>query len=345
MLSQRYLQLLFLLLLSVSLGCASLPALFPDSGPAIPPVTERSTRANPLPREAQVALPNWEIRVTDVLRGDFAWQLLAEANRNNQPPARGWEYLLVRLDLRCTAVGTTTHTLALGVTGDAAVVHQGFAAVAPQPRISTYLQAGARSEGWHAFLVGVEERNLMLMARPLGTATLDAPRAYIALEPDARVLADLALADLPRNDLGMALSQPAPLGAAVITAEWELTVEQVLHGEAAWQRVLEANRYHKEPRDGMMYWLVFARVRHIGIREGPHFMSHSYFEMVVNDGEYLRSAVGVRLEPRLYGELFPDGELSGWLVFETPLDETHPILALREAAFRPSYARYLALTP
>lgn len=316
------------------MGCTAAP----------PTLAPRSTRADPFPRDMRVVLPHWEFQVLEVLRGEAAWQLLREANRNNYPPTDDWEYLLVWLDLHCTAVETTTHTLRLDLTGDRAVVHRGFAAVAPEPRLSTHLPAGARSAGWHAFRVGVAEHNLMLLARPLGLTALDTPRAYIALEDNARMLTDLALAELPRNELGGTLAQPAPLGATVITHEWELTVEQVLHGEAAWQRVLAANRYHQEPRDGMTYWLVLARVRHIGIREGPHFMSDSYFEVVVNNGAYLRSAVGVRLEPRLYGELFPAGEFSGWLVFEVPLDETHPILALREAPYRPIYGRYLALT-
>lgn len=148
----------------------------------------------------------------------------------------------------------------------------------------------------------------------------------------------LAIGTSPRN--------PAPLGATIKTKiergdayaapeiyDIAITLQEIVRGEEALQRVKEAEVMAEPPPNGFDYLLVrltfgYSR-RGRGIGEEPYQLRSGQFIAVSEDGETVyKNPVTIRQpQPPLIGEVFQPGESrEGWILFEVPQDESKPLL-------------------
>ena len=324
----------------LALGCLTLT---PGTRSDAPPTPQRLglSRGVPHPMGARVTTSDWALEVLHVVRGEEAWLRLHAANTFNERPPEGWEYLLLKLEATFRARDRDAETLALDVTGDGGVLYGGFAAVPPDPRLDVDFTRGATQTGWHTFLIPKDESELLLVFQSMLES--EAPYHYVALEEGARHLVDFSLEKLRPTDLGRDPAAPAPLGSTVTTEEWQVTVEQVLWDEAAWDALLAANQFNDPPAENRRYLLVEARVRYIGVVEGPVILSSYDFSVTGSDGLIYTLPALVEPEPILSGYLFPGGEVTGWVALETDRFIEAPVLIF-SPSYQESEIRYLALT-
>lgn len=323
--------------------------------PTVTPIPATATplpvgysRTNPHPVGSTVHMRDWEVAtVGNIIRGDEAWRILQEANYFNDPPPDGSEYLLVQFRLAHTRQTGEEQYLALHVTGSQNVLHYSFdnGEVPPEPVLDTTLPARGKSEGWEAYTIAAGERNLVVMIEDLHN--YDEMPQYLSLTDDlAPVIPYEKLREIQPNDVGGDPAHPAALGQTVLTNFWQVTVLEMTHGEAAWQQLLETNRYNDPPPTGMEYVLCRVQVRYLGLVDEPALVSRfSHFWAQSGQGEATERLPIVVPEPELDIELFPGGEFTGWLAFLVAVDDPTPLLVFEPDVVLPEEAaeRYFAV--
>lgn len=294
------------------------------------------SRSRPFPAEAAAVLPNWTIEVLEVLRGEPAWQALAEANLFNDPAPEGQEYVLVRVAVRFE--GSSTRSIAgtdFRLTGQRGIAYFKAYAVTPEPYLEAELRAGESAEGWSVYLAAQDETELLLMFDPIDFND-EAPPYFLALTPEARFEIDPELAGLAPTRLGADLREPAALGQTLVTEDWELEALEVRRGAEAWDMLLAANQFNDPPPDGLEYLLVRVRVRALHPDDEAVYISgSSYFQARADDGRLFDPPAVVVPEPGLDARLFPGGSYTGWVALQGPIDtrlnlEFNPFYALDE---------------
>jgi len=284
-------------------------------------VPHGTTRSNPLPGHMPHTFEHWEVEILDTVRGEKAYHAVLAANQFNDPPPDGWEYFLVRYRVRSLYTGEDKKSLGLHVTGDGNVLHYSFnsSAVSPDPRLDTYLPGGAESEGWKAYLIQIGEGNLIVMVDDL--SNYEEPEHYIALAEGNRVTVNEELLNsITPTITGTDPSEPALVGQVVTAEDWQFSVLELYAGDAAWDRIIEANQFNDPPEEGMVYILMKMRLRYIGFEEAGAQVSlySDLFTLLDNDGNRYDVPSVVEPEPDLDGRLFPGGTLEGWMVLQAP---------------------------
>ena len=149
--------------------CAPCPTLPPEPTPTAPPSI--SSRSEPVPfgdtfgfleKEDHVFL----LTVVESYRGEEAWARLLEANRFNEPPAEGMEYLLLYAHVDYLP-GVSDQTLRLDQ-WDLRIVSQNQvlkppAIVEPDPAFDLEFFPGASGGGWMAWTVFVGDEVPLLV--------------------------------------------------------------------------------------------------------------------------------------------------------------------------------------
>ncbi len=338
----RCARLVWITLVLLTLGCVTLLPWTEPERPTTPtPQQLGLNRTVPHPADMQAVTSDWTLDVLNVIRGEEAWTRLYAANSLNDPPREGWEYLLLKLSATFTARDRKEETLGLRVTGEGAVVYGGFAAVPPEPRLDVNFTRGVPNTGWHAFLIPEDESGLLLIF--YSSLKIDAPYHYVALEEGARHLVDWSLEEIQPTELGTVPTAPAPLGSTVTSEDWQVTVERVLWDDAAWDALIEANQFNDPPAENRRYLLVEARVRYIGLAEGPEILGAYDFSVTGSDAAIYKPPALVEPEPALDAYLFPGGDVTGWIALETDRFAEFPVLIFKPS-YRESEIRYLALT-
>lgn len=321
---------LFLLLILFTFGCqlVAVPAPFASTpttaGTPLPTATPCSgcTRAHPYPRTETLYTQNWEIQVLEVVRGSYAWEALQETNLFNEPPPPGEAYLLVRYRLGNTHQRSTEkRELGLHVTGDAQRLYYNFDAgvVVPGPRLETNLAGGQSSEGWLAYRVREGEGEFMVVVHEL--FNFDEPVYFMALDEAAAITIPTdALESIAVTAVGQTPTEPAAPGQIVTNNTWQLTVEQIITGEEAWQMTYAANQFNEPPPAGMVYHAIYVKARYIGINDTGERIDEFDFDLLDAAGEVLRQPALVAHKPELDYHLYPGGEGAGWLIMQAPLD-------------------------
>lgn len=351
------------LLLLATLACNSLPRIRVDwpgaketadpqaagvGSPTPSTVAQQQgeSRVQPFPVGTVAATDYWEIQVLEVLRGQQAWQQIHAANRYNLPPPEGQEYLLLRMRVRCGDLGAEAMCeLGMGVqaTGDRLVVYSAPAVVAPTPQLPSRLQSGETAEGWEIFQIAEGEQSLMLVLdEPSSEPT---PPYYLAIDPGASIIADLALLEITPTQAGTSITSPVPLGERAVTEDWEVSVLDVVWGEDAWKWLVETNQFNDPPAAGREYGLALIQIRYIDIMEGPAYVSRWYINVWDSSLEEARDLPSLVVpEPDFSAKLFPGGEFMGWVAFDMPEGENSPLLVF--TPYSGDYeTRYFALRP
>lgn len=316
------------------------PALFD-----IAPTDAGITRANPVPPGSPATTDDWEITVTEVMRGDEAWASVQAANQFNEPPPQGMEYVAVKLLVRrigITDQPATIDGLAFDLTGEQNILYDWPAIVDPEPELDVELFPGGQYEGWTVLMAGTGEEQLMVRFEPPFEFSDDNVR-YLALTEGVSLTVPPELADIEANDLGEDRSDPAPLAETMVTDDWEVTVLEVVRGDEALALVQEANRFNEPPDPGMEYVAVRLRIRNIGSDDEPADIFDSSFRLVDESNVEHDLPSVVEPEPSLDIALYPGGVHEGWVVLQTSEGSANPI-----AVFSPPFSfseYYLSLVP
>ncbi|MGC9356573.1 MAG: hypothetical protein ACP5GX_01845 [Anaerolineae bacterium] len=303
------------------------------------------SRSQPYPHDRLLETGIWEVRILDVVRGGEAWDLLAPANSNNEAPPEGWEYVMVKVWIQCTAGDDDEHFFGAWLTGDLGVEYVGFDAVPPGPQLERRLDTGEVSEGWEVYLLPENEGNLILVIRSLGeSGDTPNPPYYLAVDPGAHILVDLALDEIAPTTAGTVLTRSLELGQMATTENWQIKVEQVIWDDEAWELLLDANQFNDPPAQDKRYLLVSVWARYIGVEEGPVRAYTYQFSLLGSDQILYNPPALVEPEPELNVSLYPGGEAVGWVALEVDRFAERPLLV-----FEPSYSdeetRYFALQP
>jgi hypothetical protein len=111
-----------------------------------------------------------KIPVVEVVRGSKAWYALKQASASNQPPRRGFEYLLARIRFEYSArTKPGERVYSLNPNQFTAITDEGANYPAPtlaaelKPELDGTLQSGDSIEGWVAFEVPRGDRSPLMM--------------------------------------------------------------------------------------------------------------------------------------------------------------------------------------
>lgn len=304
------------------------------------------SRSNPYPANGMISIPNWDVDILEVIRGDEAWSAIKAANQYNDPAPDGYEYLLINLRAVCTYEGEETHWLGssdFGVTGSSHVVHETVFAVPPDPQFDGEVFSGGEISGWAAYLVREEETDLILIADELANWDDDRFR-YIAIDEGASVVSPPDISGVKPTDNGTSRKAPADFGEKVITEDWEIQFIDVVRGDEAWVMIEEANQFNDPPLDGMEYVAVQAKVRNISARDNSFVIDTLAFNSTGSENVLYDHPSVVAPSPVLEAKLFPGGEFQGWFVVQVGVHEEN-IMAVYEPwfEFTDANVRYLSL--
>ena len=304
------------------------------------------SRAKPFPMGALASMPNWDIQVLEVLRGESAWEILRETSRFNDPAPNRLEYVLARVHVACTYTDDDEHTIGprdVRLTGSWLARYNTASIVHPEPKLEAALRTGEAIEGWVAYLVGEDESDLMLVFDEWEDGDTSRVR-YLALEQDASIHVDEALDEIEPTQEGLSRGDPLPEGKVAVTENWEVAVYDSLRGESAWKLVLEANPLNEPPAEGMEYLAFWARIRRIGTDESPARVDDNLFEATGSANVLYRSPAIVEPEPALEAMLYPGGGAAGWVVEQVAVGEEDAMVLFASVyEYSPGSDRFLAL--
>lgn len=304
-----------------------------NSEPAVPEGPGMS-RQNPIPIGQVVSVPNWELQVLEMKRGEEAWQMILAANQFNEPAAEGMEYVLARVKARNISTVEEERSISqadFSLTGSKYIKYDTAYIVSPEPALDASLFPNGEAEGWVPLLAAQDETGLILIYDELMNFDSDSQR-FIALEEGAVQSIPAELAAIQPNETGLDRSNPAALGEMVVTEDWEITILEVQRGAPAWNSILAANQFNEPAADGMEYILARVKVRNISGSETAESVSSYLFKStgsanVMHDNVYVVSPT-----PALNASLFPGGEATGWVALQAKIGETG-LMAVFEPVF------------
>ncbi len=105
-----------------------------------------------------------EVKITDVIKGKEALDMLLEANQYNDVPDDDQEYILAKIYVKLLEskddkqISFGPHSFGL-YSGDSAKYDEFYSVVEPSPQLSTALYAGAEHEGYVAFKVKKDDKD------------------------------------------------------------------------------------------------------------------------------------------------------------------------------------------
>lgn len=306
------------------------------------------SRANPYPGTEMVSVPNWDVQVLETKRGADAWSAIQAANAYNDPAPEGMEYLLVKIHVKCKYADSDEHGISnydFDVTGEKSILYTSSMAsiVKPSPELDAELFADGETEGWAAYLVTQGESNLILVFDEMWSFTDNAKR-YIALDSGASIRVPSDLYNISASTLGKDRKSPVPSNEKLVTEDWETSIQEVVRGDSAWQLVQEANQFNEPPDEGYEYIAVKFYVRYIGTNEESKNIDGSFYNITGSANILHELPSVVDPEPALDIALYPGGEYSGWVVFQSIIGETDLMFAFEETwNLFGDEVRYLAL--
>jgi hypothetical protein len=316
------------------------------SGPTAPPLPPVGLSGDEPAQLAEVvSVPNWNVKVLEVNRGDAAWSAIQSADELNEPPPPGKEYLLVKLWVKSTAADDEAHSISQSdfvVTGDRLVKYYTAEALEPEPQLNAELSAGEKTEGWVAFLIDQGEGNLVLILDEVASFREDRFR-FVALDEGAAIALAPELDDIQPTELGIDQASPVPLGETVTTEDWQITVREVVRGEQAWQMVQAADEFNEPPEAGMEYVLVKVNARYIGAIPTGDTIDAIFFQTIGSADVLYDYPSVISPEPALSVELFPGGEYEGWITMQAAQGETGLTLVFEESLEPDQGRRFLSL--
>ncbi len=293
----------------------------------VEPTSDGISRENPVPPGSQAITDEWEVMITEVVRGDSAWAAVQSANQFNELPAEGMEYVAVKMLVRNIGITDRASNIdgsAFKLTGENNILYDWPSIVDPEPTLDANLYPGGQYEGWTVLTARIGEEQLLVRFEPPFEFSDNNVR-YMALTEGTSLTVPPDLADIEPNNLGEDRANPVPFGEIVITDDWEFTVLEIIRGDEALTRVQEANQFNEPPEADTEYIAVRVKVRNISQDDQPERISDSFFSLVDESNvEYDLPSI-VEPEPALDISLYPAGEYEGWVVLQSSEGSSNPV--------------------
>ena len=318
----------------------------PTTTPQPTAVPQGQSRTNPLPNNGTISLPNWDVRVLDLIRGDQAAQQILDEFPSNDPPPTGWEYILIRYHIRSKIDSDEEELLGLHLTGNANTLYYSFnnSLIPIDPILSNSMRGGEENEGWEAYIVRQGESDLLLVLDDLSDYT--EPHYFVALENGTSIsVPDNKLNDIQITQQGIRANEPTAFGIMTTSENWQVQILEQIRGEEALATLLAVNQFNDPPPKGMEYVMVKIWVRYIGLKPNGEDINNLAFDILGNSKTVYERVSAVNPFPNfpsLY--LYPDGVYEGWVSYFIAQDETNLTLI-----FQPGFGsdeadlRYLSL--
>ncbi|HID53349.1 MAG TPA: hypothetical protein EYP41_15125 [Anaerolineae bacterium] len=121
------------------------------------------------PYKEPVTTTGWQVRVTDVVQGDTAWEMVREANQFNDPPPDGMMYVAVKLWARYIGLnedGESIDEFMFDLANERGKTWERPSVVPPLPDLTRHLYPGGETEGWLVLTAPADGRNLILVFTP-----------------------------------------------------------------------------------------------------------------------------------------------------------------------------------
>jgi hypothetical protein len=294
------------------------------------PAAPGLTRERPFPAGQAASVPNWTVQVVGMKRGSEARTALEDANSTTMNPPPNFEYLLVKIKVKCAYTDKEQHSISVSdfkLTGDRLIAYTPMDVSVPDPALDNLLQTGEEAQGWAAFVVGKNEHDLILAVDEIANDSPDRIR-YIAVESDASISMPANLANIKATDMGTMPSQPAPRSVTVVTNEWEVSVLDVIKGKNALDMVM-ANAYNLPPDAGMTYIVVKVYVRYRGTVDRPVGIDNYYFTTTDSSGTLYDFTTVFSPAPAMDVTLFPGADYAGYVVVQSAVSSNNLTLVFQ----------------
>ncbi len=321
----------------------------PTEEPPTPtPAPAGLTRSDPLPLGSEFRGEEWSITITGVTRGDEAAQLAAEANRFNDPPAPGYEYLIA--DITLTNISTeddaksASFAVDLRVTGDKNTLYSSAMVVPPKP-FEGEVFPGGTAEGQKVFEVPSDEKNLQFVVSESLSFDSEA-RRFVAIDDGASIAPDPSLRAVKPTELGTRRAEPAQIGDTLVAGSWEFAVLEVVRGDQAATMVAKANQFNDPAPEGEEYVVARLRARYLGTPDpdGTENINSTFLKITGERNIVYDRPMAVAPDPRLDATLFAGGETEGWAVVSAGQGEAGLMLIFEPLwSFSGEDVRYIAI--
>jgi hypothetical protein len=209
------------------------------------------------------------------------------------------------------------------------------------------VEQGASLEGWIVSAATADEENLCLVYDSL---TLGGNWADVVIALDAgATIADASARLREPNTAGDRITAPAAVGETIATADWVITINQVIEGQDVYN-LFPGDDYRTTALGdtyaaGLPYW-VGLNVTISNNRTGGacgFFPSTAFIAVDGNDSTFDEAMVLTPPNPTVVGGYYPGGTREGWILIAMPVG-----YGLELVRFRPSdlsgETRYFTLT-
>ena len=133
--------------------------------------------------------------------------------------------------------------------------------------------------------------------------------------------------------LGLSRDNPVPMGQSLVTPQGiELTMLNIIKGNAAWDIIHEANQFNDPPDAGMQYILITVKAKNVSSEEEPYLISDMDIGLVGSSNKVVYTFDRSVVLPdegdlsELWVETYHGGEVIGSLHFYIPNNETNLVL-------------------
>lgn len=300
------------------------------AGTQVAPAPNGLSRNTPYPRSQVISAPNWDVTVLDAMRGEAALRAIRAAHPLTESAPAGMEYLLVKIRAKSTYADPVGHSISkddFRITGDRLINYPHASTVPPEPSLDATVQTGGETEGWAPYLVGIREGNLILIFDELAN-TNEQDLRFIALDDGASIGIDPALAAISPTDIGRERTNPAPIKQKMVNEDWEISVTEVIRGDAAAQMVSDANLINTPPADGREYVAARIHLKYISAVDASVPTQYLLFRTTGSLNVLYDHPKVTDPTPALDAVLFPGGEAEGWVVTQVAKGETGIMLVI-----------------
>ena len=174
----------------------------------------------------------WRITVAEVIAGAEANALLAQTNSENPAAPDGLSYIAARVTVENTSDRPLSIAQAdFAVSGGDGILRRSPGVVLPDPPLHAVVAPATSSEGW--VVSTVNDPAAALLWYDSATIASSWGDSVFALAEGATLPAVEAI-DGADTDVGADPARPAAIGDTVRTGGWDVTIQDVIYGQAVF---------------------------------------------------------------------------------------------------------------
>jgi len=285
----------------------------------------------------------WAFTVTQVVSGDAAAKMVADANSGNPAVQAGLTYLLAKVHARNTgSIAAALNLADFASTGDDGILRRPVSMAVPTPSLQGTVAAGAESEGWIPLAVdNPVNATLWYDSTIISGNWTDAIFAMV----DGATIPAFSVGAAPDASLGSDPANPAGLNDTVLAGDWSVTILRTASGEKVYNLSdyrLQALAQSVRSGTEIQTWFgVYARITNLTDRAAV--FSPNAMELSDPSGDPWDNIMALTApDPDLSREVLPGATREGWAAFQLrPYVTTLDIRVLPSAVA--DSARYISL--